>query len=60
MKDVLKKDILSLHELIIKKELSCVEITKAYLDNISDKETDIQAYITITEDLALADAKKKD
>lgn len=60
MKDILMMDILSLHNKIAKKEISCIEITKAYLENIKVKDKDIQAYITVTEEEAFKRASKLD
>ena len=60
MKDILMMDILSLHNKIAKKEISCIEITKAYLENIKVKDKDVQAYITVTEEEAFKRASKLD
>jgi len=42
------------------KVYTCVELTKEYLKNIKEKNPDINAFITITEELALEEAKKAD
>ncbi len=42
------------------KEVSSVELTKAYQDSIAKNEENIGAYITLTEDVALESAKKVD
>jgi aspartyl-tRNA(Asn)/glutamyl-tRNA(Gln) amidotransferase subunit A len=41
-------------------EFTSVELTRAYLEKIKEKNPKIKAYITITEDLALKQAKKAD
>ncbi len=43
-----------------KKEFSSVELTEAVLSVIKEKDKDINAYLEITEDLALEQAKKAD
>lgn len=42
------------------KEFTSLELTEAYLERIKEKDPEIKAYITITEDLALEQAKKAD
>src|SRR5579864_913758 len=44
--------------LIAKKELSPVELTRAALARIAQAEPQLNAFITVTEDAALADAKR--
>ena len=54
---------LTVHELIEKKkkkELTSEEIVKAYTKRIEEKEKDVDAFITITTDEALNEAKEKD
>ncbi len=48
MKDILNLDIMSLHKHIANKEISCMEITAAYLENIEKRNEKIKAYITVT------------
>lgn len=51
------------HELIKgyeNRDFSCREVTEAYLKNIREKDQEINAYITVTEDLAMEHAKKVD
>ena len=51
---------LTVHELIEKldkKEITPEEITKSYIDRINDKEKDVQAFVTITDNEALEKAK---
>lgn len=48
------------HQGLIKKEFSAVELCQIYLKNISQKEKDIRAFLTVSQDLALSQAKKVD
>ncbi len=48
------------HDLLVKKEISCVELTQKYLDEINKSNGDLNAYITVTDELALENAKKVD
>lgn len=50
----------SLHEMLVHKEVSSTEITKAYLKHIRKNEPIIKAFITVSEDLALQQAKETD
>ncbi len=49
-----------LHEKLLKKELSSVELTKALYKRIDEVEGDIQAYVTLDKENALAQAEKVD
>lgn len=49
-----------LGELMEKKELSSEELTRAYLDQISQVEDELRAFVTVTEDIALAQARAVD
>lgn len=54
---------LTVHELLEKlenKELTSTEITKAYVDRISEKEKDVQAFITPLTDEAIKKAEEID
>lgn len=54
---------LKAHELISgyeNRDFTCREVTEAYIKNIKDKEPEINAYITTTEELAIESAKKID
>ncbi len=59
---------MELHELTIaqaneglkKKEFSALELTKAFLNRIDKNDKKISAFLTVTEDLALSQAKKID
>src|SRR3989304_1014673 len=48
------------HQLLITKKLSSVELTQAMLDRIHDVDSKVRSYITVTDDLALEQAKKAD
>jgi len=48
------------HQGLVKKEFSALELCKAYLDRIKESDKKIFAYLTITEDLALSQAKRID
>ncbi len=48
------------HELLKAKKISSVELTKAYLDRIKAVEPKVRAIVTVTEELALQQAKKAD
>ncbi|HFI0239437.1 TPA: Asp-tRNA(Asn)/Glu-tRNA(Gln) amidotransferase subunit GatA [Streptococcus suis] len=50
------KTIDELHDLLVKKEISAVELTKATLEDIKSREGAVDAFLTITEDTALAQA----
>ena len=58
--DLAELTIKQAHEGLIKKDFSCVELAKSYLKNIRGKDEEIGAYLTVTEDLALSQAKKVD
>lgn len=54
---------LTVHELkekLEKKELTSVEITKAYVDRINEKEKEVDAFVTLLTDEAIEKAKKID
>ncbi len=48
------------HQGLIKKEFSALELCKAYLEKIKEKDKEIFAFLTVIEDLALSQAKKVD
>lgn len=48
------------HRGFIKKEFSALELCKAYLDRIKEKDKEISAFLTIDENSAIAQAKKVD
>ncbi len=48
------------HQGLKKKEFSAVELVKSHLDNIKKKDKEIHAFLTLAEDLALAQARAVD
>lgn len=54
------KTVTELHELLVNKEISATELTQATLKEIKARENEVAAFITITEDEALARAKEVD
>lgn len=53
-------NIKKIHNALIKKDFSAVEITKKFLDKIKKEDKKISAFITVTDDLALFQAKEVD
>lgn len=54
---------LTVHELkekLEKKEITAEEITQSYVDRMAEKEKDVKAFVTTTEEQALQNAKKMD
>ncbi|KXT74605.1 Aspartyl-tRNA(Asn) amidotransferase subunit A / Glutamyl-tRNA(Gln) amidotransferase subunit A [Streptococcus sp. DD10] len=51
-----KKTIDELHELLVKKEISAVELTKATLEDIKSREGELNSFITVAEEEALEQA----
>ena len=58
--DITELTVHELQEKLKNKELTSLDITKAYIDRINEKEKDIQAFVTTLEDKALEQAKKID
>ncbi|HEM5322952.1 TPA: Asp-tRNA(Asn)/Glu-tRNA(Gln) amidotransferase subunit GatA [Streptococcus suis] len=54
------KTIDELHDLLVKKEISATELIKATLEDIKSREGAVDAFLTITEDTALAQAAALD
>ncbi|MGT2866031.1 Asp-tRNA(Asn)/Glu-tRNA(Gln) amidotransferase subunit GatA [Streptococcus fryi] len=54
------KTIDELHDLLVKKEVSALELTKATLEDIHSREEAIGSFITVSDELALAQAKAVD
>ena len=54
------KTIEELHNLLVSKEISATELTQATLEDIKAREEAINAFVTIDEDQALAQAKAID
>jgi aspartyl-tRNA(Asn)/glutamyl-tRNA(Gln) amidotransferase subunit A len=48
------------HELLTSKKISSVELTQAMLDRIHDVDKKVKSYVTVTDDLALEQAKRAD
>ena len=51
------KTIEELHDLLVSKEISATELTQATLDDIKAREEAINAFVTVAEEAALAQAK---
>ena len=49
-----------LHDMLVNKEITSLELTQAVLVRIDEVEGDVQAYLTITREEALAQAKAVD
>ncbi|WP_405723852.1 Asp-tRNA(Asn)/Glu-tRNA(Gln) amidotransferase subunit GatA [Anaerovibrio slackiae] len=49
-----------LHDMLVNKEITSLELTQAVLARIDEVEGDVQAYLTVTRDEALAQAKAVD
>lgn len=54
------KTIDQLHNLLVKKEISAEELTKATFDDIKKREGDVDSFITLSENAALEQAKSID
>ncbi|HSO12909.1 MAG TPA: Asp-tRNA(Asn)/Glu-tRNA(Gln) amidotransferase subunit GatA [Anaerolineales bacterium] len=48
------------HELLTSRKISSVELTQAMLDRIHNVDKKVKSYVTVTDDLALEQAKKAD
>ncbi len=60
MKELINKSVYAHAQSLEKKEYSAVELTKAYLDTISQREQDVHAYISTNAEYALEQAKAAD
>ena len=58
--ELLSKSASELASMLVKKEISSVELTKAQLDNIDKLNPKINSYLTVTHELALSQAKQVD
>lgn len=58
--ELFKQTASQLHQKLIEKEISAVELTQAVLKRIDAVETDVKAYISQNRDMALAQAKAVD
>ncbi len=56
----LPKSIKETKERLLKKEFTCVDLVNAYLEKIKKENKTLNAVLTVTEDLAYAQAKKAD
>ncbi|GGE38019.1 Asp-tRNA(Asn)/Glu-tRNA(Gln) amidotransferase subunit GatA [Streptococcus himalayensis] len=54
------KSVDELHDLLVKKEISAVELTKASLEDIEAREDAVDSFITVSHDVALKQAAKVD
>jgi aspartyl-tRNA(Asn)/glutamyl-tRNA(Gln) amidotransferase subunit A len=48
------------HKMLSSKQISCVELTRAYIDAAESENKQLNAYVTLTNDLALETAKRVD
>ena len=48
------------HELLSKQKISSEELTRAYLERIQRLDPQVKSYVTVSEDVALEQAKKAD
>ena len=60
MEGLLQKDIVELRDLLVKKEITSVELTRFYLERIKKNDGALQAYLKITEELAINMAEEAD
>jgi aspartyl-tRNA(Asn)/glutamyl-tRNA(Gln) amidotransferase subunit A len=60
MPSLIDLSIHELHDLLSKREVSAVEVTRAYLDRIGEVDPKIRAYLTVTADHALTQAEEAD
>ena len=58
MMDLRELTILKAHEGLKSKEFSATELTRAFLQRMDERDKDVHAYLTLTEDLAMAQAKE--
>jgi len=58
--DLKKLTIKQLHQGLLKKEFSAIEIVEFFLNEIAEKDKDIRAFLNITKDLAISQAKDVD
>jgi aspartyl-tRNA(Asn)/glutamyl-tRNA(Gln) amidotransferase subunit A len=58
--DLTKLTIKEAHDGLKSGEFTSVELTKAFLERIKEKDKEIKAYVTVTEGLALEQAKRAD
>jgi aspartyl-tRNA(Asn)/glutamyl-tRNA(Gln) amidotransferase subunit A len=54
------KSLEELHHMLVQKEISCVELTRVYLDYVDSVDCRVKAFLTVTADSALAKATEID
>jgi len=55
-----EKSVSELQELLVHKDLSSTELTKAYIERIQTVDPELKAYLTVLEDQALTQAAEVD
>ncbi|HVN25760.1 MAG TPA: Asp-tRNA(Asn)/Glu-tRNA(Gln) amidotransferase subunit GatA [Syntrophorhabdales bacterium] len=60
MGELLEKNIVDLGNLLAKREITSVELTKFYLERMKKHDGALQAYLRVTEDLAISMAEEAD
>lgn len=60
MSEIIKTSVKTLSEMLDRKEISSLEVTDAFLKRIDEQEKTINAYITVTDELARESAKAVD
>ena len=60
MADLYNLSITEAHDLLTKRQLSAVELTRAVLDRVAAVDSRVGSYVTVTEDIALAAAQTAD
>jgi len=60
MSNLIDLSISELHNILKKREVSAIEVTRAYLNRIDNVDPKIRAYLTVTADKALAQAEDAD
>ena len=58
--DLLNLTIKKIHQGLVNKEFSCLELTKAYLDKIEKEDKNINSFLSVYRDRAIAKSKKVD
>ncbi|CAA7602395.1 glutaminyl-tRNA synthase (glutamine-hydrolysing) [Acididesulfobacillus acetoxydans] len=58
--DITAKTAVEMHDLLVAKEVSAVELTKAFIERIRAVEEKVSAYVSVSEDLALKQAGQVD
>ena len=60
MIDLTELTITQAHEGLLKKEFTSVDLTKAYLEKIKKNDGELNAFLSVTEELALSQAEAAD